>query len=609
MASTSSITDSHYDIVIVGAGIAGPALAHGLSQLPSYRRPLRIALIERSLAEPDRIVGELLQPGGVAALRELGLEWTLEGIDAVPVHGYCVVEEGKQVHIPYPEGYEGRSFHHGRFVMKLREAAFKAKGVDVIEATVTELIEDPHDSKRIIGVYATKKGEGLLESAPVIEKSEPIVEDAQETQPADEPPAPAAPAEQTLRPDSSEKGLKRKFLERGTSTGPPDGSPNEQEGTQNEQDDNNAEPSPNTQPNERTSPPSPKVPKLSGFMAYASTSSPFASVKGNALKSGSSTPLAGSSSRSGFAGAASPFAAVSREKSPLPNDSQSTIASPAPKRSGFESFSGTASPFAGAARSKSPPVLGSTSKLGRAKSPPRRTNTLNANPFGSYTSSGFAAALHAPQKVKTDESSSANVFGSVGSSSNVFGSRTGSVASVFGSKEKEDSNGEEEDGDEGDEGTQTSSFGERLRAAGAGEEDEEEDGKPKINLEAQDLVTGEEDEETILQVRGKLFALDGSSWKERGTGIIRLNVNREDGSSPRLIMRKDAVYTVLLNVTLFPGMKCVAAQDPRYVRFSVIEGGKTTHYNLKVSNPKIATEFLEEVNANIPSADDASSAV
>ncbi|KAF5341025.1 hypothetical protein D9611_005919 [Ephemerocybe angulata] len=151
-----SITDSHYDILIVGAGIAGSALAHALSDLPSYRRPLRIALLERSLAEPDRIVGELLQPGGVIALRQLGLEWTLEGIDAVPVKGYCILKDGQQVHIPYTEGHEGRSFHHGKFVMRLREAALKAKGVDVIEATVTELIEDPHDAKRIIGVHAKK---------------------------------------------------------------------------------------------------------------------------------------------------------------------------------------------------------------------------------------------------------------------------------------------------------------------------------------------------------------------------------------------------------------------------------------------------------------------
>ncbi|KAF5341041.1 hypothetical protein D9611_005937 [Ephemerocybe angulata] len=49
-----------------------------------------------------------------------------------------------------------QGFHHGKFVVKLREAALKAKGVDVIEATATELMEDPHDAKRIIGVHAKK---------------------------------------------------------------------------------------------------------------------------------------------------------------------------------------------------------------------------------------------------------------------------------------------------------------------------------------------------------------------------------------------------------------------------------------------------------------------
>ena len=47
-------------------------------------------------------------------------------------------------------------------------------------------------------------------------------------------------------------------------------------------------------------------------------------------------------------------------------------------------------------------------------------------------------------------------------------------------------------------------------------------------------------------------------------------------------MRKEAVYTVLLNATLFKGMRCFLAQDPRYIRFSVIEGSATTHYNLRV---------------------------
>lgn len=149
--------NSHYDVLIVGAGIAGSALAHALSTITSKLRPspLRVALLERSLAEPDRIVGELLQPAGVAALQKLGLRSCLDGIDAIPEHGYCVIHSGQIVHIPYPDGNQGRSFHHGRFIMALRDRAKQAAGVDVIEATVNELIECQL-SKRVLGVRATR---------------------------------------------------------------------------------------------------------------------------------------------------------------------------------------------------------------------------------------------------------------------------------------------------------------------------------------------------------------------------------------------------------------------------------------------------------------------
>lgn len=149
------MSSAPYDVLIVGAGIAGCSLAHALSTLPRAQ-PLRIALLERSLAEPDRIVGELLQPGGISALRSLGMEACLEGIDAIPTYGYCVIENGQSVHIPYPDGHEGRGFHHGKFIMKLREAAQRAQGVDVIEATVTDLLEE-ESSQRVIGVRATRK--------------------------------------------------------------------------------------------------------------------------------------------------------------------------------------------------------------------------------------------------------------------------------------------------------------------------------------------------------------------------------------------------------------------------------------------------------------------
>jgi squalene monooxygenase len=162
--SLNSAHGSSYDVVIVGAGIAGSAFAHALSTASTCRpTPLRIALLERSLAEPDRIVGELLQPAGVAALRSLGLGDCLDGIDAIPVHGYAVLNAGEIVHIPYPGGAQGRSFHHGRFIQNLRARARAAPGVDLLEATATDLIECPL-TRRVVGVRARREGSNQKES-------------------------------------------------------------------------------------------------------------------------------------------------------------------------------------------------------------------------------------------------------------------------------------------------------------------------------------------------------------------------------------------------------------------------------------------------------------
>ncbi|ANB13381.1 squalene monooxygenase [Sugiyamaella lignohabitans] len=153
------MSDRDYDYVIVGAGIAGPALAVGFAK--SGRSVL---VVERDLREPDRIVGELLQPGGVNALRELGIEHALEGIDAVPSKGYQVFYHGETVNIPYPtieadgktQEVTGRSFHHGRFVMNLRKAASETPGVTFLEANVTEIITNPHTG-HVLGVKTVDK--------------------------------------------------------------------------------------------------------------------------------------------------------------------------------------------------------------------------------------------------------------------------------------------------------------------------------------------------------------------------------------------------------------------------------------------------------------------
>jgi squalene monooxygenase len=61
------------DIVIVGAGIIGCALAVAFG-----KQGRSVIVLERSLEKPDRIVGELLQPGGVLALEKLGISGSLQ---------------------------------------------------------------------------------------------------------------------------------------------------------------------------------------------------------------------------------------------------------------------------------------------------------------------------------------------------------------------------------------------------------------------------------------------------------------------------------------------------------------------------------------------------
>ena len=158
------------DVLIVGAGILGTALAITLARPPHNRS---VILLEKSLKEPDRIVGELLQPGGVAALRQLGLEKCLEEIDSVIVRGYEVIYYGQGVEIGYPENAsggeadkkfwktgrpEGRSFHHGRFIRRLREVAMQEPNVSVVESNVTDVVKCGHTGT-ILGVNCLKKGE------------------------------------------------------------------------------------------------------------------------------------------------------------------------------------------------------------------------------------------------------------------------------------------------------------------------------------------------------------------------------------------------------------------------------------------------------------------
>nr|GMC97107.1 squalene monooxygenase-like [Ipomoea batatas] len=157
--------ESDADVIIVGAGVAGGALAHTLG-----KDGRRVRVIERDLTEPDRIVGELLQPGGYLKLIELGLQDCVDKIDAQRVVGYALFKDGKNTKVSYPlenfsSDVSGRSFHNGRFIQRMREKAASLPNVQLEQGSVTSLLEENGTVKGV--QYKTKDGQEHKAYAPL----------------------------------------------------------------------------------------------------------------------------------------------------------------------------------------------------------------------------------------------------------------------------------------------------------------------------------------------------------------------------------------------------------------------------------------------------------
>jgi hypothetical protein len=96
--------------------------------LINVQQQRRVLVLEKCLEQPDRIVGELLQPGGYLMLQRMGLQDCTENIDAQRVSGYAIIKDGREVCVEYPtQGFAddvaGRSFHHGRCAPSLQTSS------------------------------------------------------------------------------------------------------------------------------------------------------------------------------------------------------------------------------------------------------------------------------------------------------------------------------------------------------------------------------------------------------------------------------------------------------------------------------------------------------
>jgi len=136
---------SEFDICIIGAGMAGATIAAYLAP-----KGIRIALIDHCYKEKKRIVGELLQPGAVLSLEQMGLGHLLDGFDAQPVDGYALLQGDEKITIPYPHHYKGMGLHNGRFLQQIRASAMQNESVTQIHGKALQLREN--ERHEIIGV-------------------------------------------------------------------------------------------------------------------------------------------------------------------------------------------------------------------------------------------------------------------------------------------------------------------------------------------------------------------------------------------------------------------------------------------------------------------------
>ena len=320
-----------------------------------------------------------------------------------------------------------------------------------------------------------------------------------------------------------------------------------------------------------------KAPSTSGFTSTSATS-PFASL------AGSKSPSAEPPQTSASAFAASGFGSLAASSS---------------SKSGFGAIGKTSGGFGaggGFATGGKSPLAGSTAEKENEKSKPTPSSAfggvLGQKPTfsGAAPSSGgsaFGGTSSGFGKLGQGSAFGGTGFGSLGGGSSLSSFASGKppppLASsskptkVFGASTAED--------EETEEGGDVEAEAESGMKSPLSQESDKQDER----FYEQDLETGEEEEMTEYSCRSKLYnfvtSADGKKeWKERGLGVVRLNVRKpgpeeEDAKSrARLLMRAEGSHRVILNTPVKKELKFGApdggAPQGGYVYFMGTVDGK-----------------------------------
>merc|ERR1712183_500134 len=82
------------------------------------------------------------------------------------------------------------------------------------------------------------------------------------------------------------------------------------------------------------------------------------------------------------------------------------------------------------------------------------------------------------------------------------------------------------------------------------------DYKPLVELPDVKTETGEEGEDTLLELRTRFYRWDDSQWKERGTGAMKFLKSKESGLT-RVLLRQDQTNKIRANFFVTADPLCV----------------------------------------------------
>ncbi|NVB40002.1 FAD-dependent monooxygenase [Pseudenhygromyxa sp. WMMC2535] len=148
-----------YDVIIVGAGVAGCAAAQALSRADQRNRR-SILVVDLHKQVSPRFSGEYIHPRGAEILDDLGFYNRLIAEGAVDVDGFVVMEDAEvddPVVLDYKsivgERPQGISVHHKTIVKVMRRTMMEREQVTMRAGwRVTDLIRDELDDERVVGV-------------------------------------------------------------------------------------------------------------------------------------------------------------------------------------------------------------------------------------------------------------------------------------------------------------------------------------------------------------------------------------------------------------------------------------------------------------------------